>query len=220
MKYPYAQWTHSARAVCAAAALTASFSALAGRPLTVDDANVDDAGEAHVEAWYARQPGKTNTWTVAPAIGLGSGLELDGSASRDTTSSLTTTAVQLKWRITPSQENGCNLGAVAGVSHTQGNSNMPYVNGLFTCNGGFGSLHLNAGANRVSGGPTLGTWGVAFEHELGAFTAHVETFGQRHSAPTLQVGLRTEIAKGWQLDGTVGRLQRDTLYSLGFKRSF
>jgi hypothetical protein len=211
------RWIHEASAV---AALLASGAVQAGRPLTVDDADVEDAGAGHVESWYARQPGKLNTWTVAPAIGLGAGLELDASAMRDTTSNLTTSALHLKWRITPSQEDGCNFGASAGVSHTQNAGNTPDVTGLFTCNGDFGALHLNAGANRPKDGPTLGTWGIALEHTFGAYTAHVETFGQRHSAPTQQIGLRTEFAKNWQIDGTLGRTQGETLYSVGFKFSF
>jgi hypothetical protein len=210
----------SAPWMIATAALLASSAAFAGRPLTVDDADVEEAGEGHVESWYARAPGKLNTWTVAPAIGLGAGLELDASAMRDTTSSLTTSALHLKWRITPSQENGCNFGASAGVSHTQYAGNTPDVTGLFTCNGEFGAFHLNAGANRPKDGPTLGTWGIALEHAFGAFTAHIETFGQRHSAPTQQIGLRTDIAKNWQIDGTIGKMQRDTLFSVGFKFSF
>lgn len=32
-------------------ALSASITSFAGRPLTVDDASVNDTGEGHVEAW-------------------------------------------------------------------------------------------------------------------------------------------------------------------------
>lgn len=203
-------------------AALAAGNAHAGRPLTVDDANVNDTGKGHVEAWYARQPGKANTWTVSPAYAPVDGLEIGAALSRDTSARETSTAVQLKWRITPSQENGCNLGAVGGVSHTRGSGSAPYVNGLVTCNGGFGAVHLNLGALRPSGGPSTSTWGVAYERELGAVTAHAELFGERHGRPTFQVGLRTEVAAGWQLDGTVGRDRgaRETVYSIGLKRSF
>lgn len=193
----------------------------AGRPLVVDDANVNDPGAGQVEAWYGRLPGKTNTWNLAPAYAPIQGLEIGALLSRDTTAPATTTALQAKWRITPAQERGCNVGAVAGVSHTNnGGGNTPYLNGLATCNMDKGSLHLNVGANRAPGGPTLPTWGIAFEHPYSSATVHVEAFGQRHSKPGVQVGLRTDIAPGLQLDGSLGRQAGDTLFSVGVKKSF
>ena len=193
----------------------------AGRPLTVDDANVNDTGHGHVETWYARQPGRVNTWTVAPAYAPVDGLELGASFSRDRSTPQTSEAVQLKWRITPTRQSGCNAGAVLGVAHTRGASgHTPYVNGLFSCNSPWGATHFNLGANRGTGGPTLGTWGIAHEREFGAITAHAELFGQRLAKPTFQLGARTDIGRGIQLDGTVGRSSRDTLVSVGLKVSF
>jgi hypothetical protein len=195
--------------------------AYAGRPLTVDDADVNDAGAGHVEAWYARQPGRAHTWTVSPAYAPIEGLELGGAVSRDTTAHATTGAVQAKWRITPTMESGCNVGAVLGVARTRGaGGNTPYLNGLATCNSSWGATHFNLGGVREPGSPTLGTWGIAQEHEFGSITAHVEAFGQRLSKPTFQVGARIEVAKSLQIDGTVGRTSGETLFSLGLKRSF
>ncbi|NPC55226.1 hypothetical protein [Caenimonas soli] len=193
----------------------------AGRPLTVDDASVNEAGAGHVEAWYARLPGRAHTWTVAPAYAPIDGLELGAAISRDRTANATSGAVQAKWRITPSQESGCNVGAVLGVAHTRGaGGNTPYVNGLATCNSGWGASHFNLGAVHAPGESTLGTWGIAHEREFGRVTAHVEAFGQRHSKPTFQVGARMEVAKGLQIDGTVGRSDRENLVSVGLKQSF
>ena len=73
--------------------------------------------------------------------------------------------------------------------------------------GAGGGLHLDPAAD-----------GVDLEHV--AVTAHVEAFGQRRAKPTVQIGARTEIAKGLQLDGTVGRGNRETLVSVGIKASF
>lgn len=201
--------------------LTLAAPVYAGRPLTVDDASVNDAGAGHVEAWYARQPGRAHTWTVAPAYAPIDGLELGAALSRDRTADATTGAVQAKWRITPSLETGCNVGAVLGVAHTRGaGGNSPYFNGLATCNSSWGASHFNLGAVRAPGGPTLGTWGIAQEREFGQVTAHVEAFGQRHSKPTFQVGARMEVAKGLQIDGTLGRSNHETLVSVGLKQSF
>ena len=195
--------------------------AQAGRPLTVDDASVNEAGAGHVEAWYARQPGRAPIWTVAPAYAPIDGLELGAAFSRDRAADATTGAVQAKWRITPSLESGCNAGAVLGVAHTRGaGGNTPYLNGLATCNSAWGASHFNLGAVRSPGGPTLGTWGIAHEREFGQVTAHVEAFGQRLAKPTFQVGARMEVAKGLQIDGTVGRSNHETLVSLGLKQSF
>ncbi len=194
--------------------------ALAGRPLTVDDASVNETGNGHVEAWYARQPGRLHTWTLAPAYAPIDGLEFSAAFSRDRTTPQSTQAVQAKWRITAVQDSGCNLGAVLGRSQTRGSGTTPYLNGLMTCNSGWGATHFNLGANRAPGASTLGTWGVAHEHAFGAITAHVEAFGQRLAKPTFQVGARSEIAKGLQLDGTIGRSNRETLASMGLKYSF
>lgn len=199
---------------------------LAGRPLTVDDANVNDVGVAHVETWAERQADGSKLWTVAPAYGLANGIEIGASAARDATNRLNTVALQAKFRLTPSQQDGCNWGAVIGIAKTRGggddaaNVNTPYLNGLYTCNLPAGALHLNLGANRPSGSRTLTTWGIAFERELGAVTAHVEYFGQTHSAHTFQIGARTDIAKNIQIDATLGRNHSTPVFSLGLKVGF
>lgn len=203
----------------------------AGRPLTVDDANVNDVGAAHVETWAERQADGSRLWTVAPAYGLAQDIEIGASAARDATHRLNTFAVQAKFRLTPSQPDGCNVGAAIGVAQTRGGGdagannnpsqvNTPYLNGLFTCNMPAGALHLNLGANRSTGGPTLATWGIAFEREIGSVTAHIEYFGQTSSSPTFQIGARTEVAKNIQLDATLGRNQTTTVFSGGLKVQF
>ena len=193
----------------------------AGRPLSVDDANTNDAGAGHVEAWVARAAG-TNVVTVAPAYAPWPGVELAAALSRDDSTRLRTAAVQLKWRITPSRERGCNVGASFGGSREEdGGARAAFVNGLLTCNfGGEGSTHLNLGVVEPRGGSSATTWGVAYERELGAVTPHAEWFGQKGSKPTLQFGLRGEVLPSWQLDGTVGRSDGENLYSVGLKVQF
>lgn len=194
---------------------------LAGRPLAVDDANVNEVGSGHVEAWYARQPAGVNVWTMAPAYGLTEGMEIAASWARDASNEVNTTALQAKFRLTPSMKDGCNVGLAVGASRANdGSGNTPYLNGLLSCNMDAGSLHLNLGANRPPDGSTLNTWGLAFEREFGAMTAHVEYFGQEQARPTLQLGLRTELVKNIQIDGTVGHANGDALFSLGLKFQF
>ena len=199
----------------------ASSACMAGRPLAVDDANVNDVGAGHVEAWYARTAGGVDVWTVAPAYGLIEGVEIGGSLARDATNKVNTSALQAKFRLTPSRKDGCNVGAVIGASQPNNDTtNTTYLNGLLSCNGEAGSLHINLGANRPPDSPTLLTWGLAIEREFGALTPHLEYFGQEQSIPTLQIGLRTQLNKSLQLDGTVGRVGTDTLFSLGLKFLF
>lgn len=209
------------RPLLVVAGLLACLSAQAGRPLMVDDANTDDAGTGHVEGWYARQPGHAHTWTVAPAYAPVDGLELGASFTRDRSAATTSQALQAKWRITPSQEVGCNAAAVLGATQTRGQSGTtPYLNGLLSCNSPWGATHVNVGGQRPSGGPGVATWGLAHERAFGAATVHGEAFGQRLAKPTFQVGTRTNLTHRLQLDATVGRSNRETLLSVGLKQSF
>lgn len=211
---------YAASLLCMAAMLWAQ-TCLAGRPLSVDDANVNDVGAGHVEMWYARQPGNANVWTVAPAYGIAQGIEIGVAVARDATNDSSTNTVQAKFRFTPSLEKGCNVGASVGASQANnGVENTPFVNGLLSCNADYGSVHLNVGSTSPPGGPGLGTWGLAVEREIGSFTAHAETFGQENGSPTVQLGLRTEVVKNVQIDGSAGRVNGESVLSVGLKFQF
>jgi hypothetical protein len=193
----------------------------AGRPLTVDDANTADVGGGQVESWVARQGDRSITWTNTLGVGVWDGLELGASWERNRSSRQNTTALQAKLRLTPSVDGACNLGAVLGAQAAHpGGGRSPYVNGLVTCNMAAATLHGNLGAVRPAGEPTLTTWGIAAEKGWGGVTAHLEYFGQQQGKPTLQAGLRTNILKDLQLDGTLGRTERRTIVSLGLKLGF
>jgi hypothetical protein len=196
---------------------------LAGRPLAVDDANINDVGAGHVETWYARQAGASNNLTVAPAYGLAQGVEVAAALSRDRSNKVNSSSVQAKFRLTESRSNGCNIAAVLGLTHTNandGSDNAPYLNGIATCNMNGGAVHFNLGAIHPAGSSTQKTWGLSYERDLGSITADIEYFGQQHNRPTAQFGLSSEIVKNIQLDGTVGRTGGDTVYSLGMKFMF
>ena len=211
----------AARGLLAALALAATAPAWAGRPLAVDDANTNDAGRGHLEVWATRVPGST-VLTLAPAYAPIDGLELAAAYARENGSGINATTLQLKWRITASQDDGCNLGLSLGSSKvSQGGGRVNYVNGLGTCNGvAGGSVHVNLGQAKASGVSAIGTWGMAYERPMGAVTPHIEWFGSEGAKPTVQIGLRGDVASGWQLDGTVGRGDGQSVYTLGFKRSF
>ena len=194
----------------------------AGRPLTVDDANANEKGTGHLENWWAREPGNAQTFNLAPAYAPFEGFELSAAWARERKSTLNATTVQAKWIITTPDENGCNIGIVGGSTNVSGGGGRThYANGLFTCNRKeIGSIHVNVGGKKPKDGNTVRTWGVAVEREWGAVTPHLEYFGARGEKPTVQAGLRSEIAKSLQLDGTVGRVDKETVYSVGMKIQF
>jgi hypothetical protein len=197
-----------------------STSAFAGRPLSVDDANIDDKGTGHIEAWVAREPGKADVVNVAPAYSPWHVVELSGLLSRNRTNSISSVGVLARVQITEPKKSGCNFLVALGHQHFSPGGNQPFAYTTATCNRGDFTLHGNLGAANPSRGPSFGTWGIALEHDTGTFTAHIESFGQEDSKPTFQVGARREVAKGWQVDGTMGRIDGETIFSLGFKVSF
>lgn len=199
--------------------------AMAGRPLVIDDANTNDKGKGHVEAWVTRADGAT-LFSLAPAYAVAEGLEIGGLLARESGSGgLRVSAAQVKWRITPSNEKGCNFAAVLGATRASAggaSSNASYLNGLATCNrGSAGSYHANLGVTKANGGGgSATTWGIAYERGFGNVTPHIEWFGAEGSKPTLQVGLRGQLTDTLQLDGSLGHTDGVTIYTLGVKFTF
>jgi hypothetical protein len=209
------------RLLAAAALACAAAAVHAGRPLAVDDTGTNETGAGHIEAWVSRAAGAT-VINVAPAYAPFDGLEFVLGLSRDTTARVDARTVQVRWRMTPAQEAGCNVGLSAGstqVAHGGGRQDFGY--GMVTCNfAGQGSSNVNLGLVKPAGDRSVRTWGVSYERELGPVTPHVEWFGATQSKPTLQVGARGKVSTAWQLDGTVGRSDGHSLYTLGFKFQF
>ena len=197
------------------------FEAQAGRPLTVDDANVNDVGEGQVEGWWTRSPNGSRSWTIAPAYAPIKNVEMGAGIAREQKTGIESVNVQVKFRITESQEKGCNFGTVVGTARTDGESSNEYLNALFTCNHPtLGSLHTNLGALGFSKSQRIGTWGLAWERSYGEVTAHVEVYGQRQETPTWATGLRMNILPKLQLDASLGRQSGQNLLTLGTKWMF
>jgi hypothetical protein len=197
--------------------------ALAGRPLTVDDAGTNASGEGHVEYWRARADGARFV-NLSPAYALRDGLEISALLSRETPQKITTTALQMKVLLSPSKEAGCNFGVGVGVARARvtGDSETgSFVNGIATCNGTrLGNVHFNLGVTKPYGVRSVRNFGVALEREMGVVTPHVEYFGADESKPVVQIGVRGDVAKNLQLDGTFGRSAGSTGFSLGVKYKF
>lgn len=188
---------------------------------------MDDAGtiaqvEGHAQAWALRSGGAT-AWDLSPAYAFAKGVELSALASRDTSNRVAGTAAQVRWLVTPSREADCNVGLSGGGTRSSGGgASEPagFVNGILRCNGARGNVHANPGATKPTGESATGTWGVALERPLGVVTPHVEWFGVEGSKPTLQLGVRGDVGKNLQVDGTVGRSDGQSLYTIGVKPRF
>ncbi len=94
-----------------------STSAFAGRPLSVDDANIDDKGTGHIEAWAAREPGKADVINVAPAYSPWQVVELSGLLSRNRTNSISSVGVLARVQVTEPKKSGCNFLVALGHQH-------------------------------------------------------------------------------------------------------
>lgn len=193
----------------------------AGRPLSVEDANVNDPGQGHIEHWWAHSSAGNRSWNVAPAWSPANGVELAGAFSHEGASPLNTTAVQIKFRLTPSQEHGCNLGALVGVLQTGSEKSRPYANGLISCHHPFwGSLHANVGTVWEQAGFYDMTRGIAWERSLGSVIFHVESFGQQNSKLSRAIGLRHNWLPQLQIDASLGRQAGQSLITAGLKWMF
>jgi hypothetical protein len=199
----------------------AAGAALADRPLATDNAAINPRNGGDVELWVTRVDSE-NLTSLRGAYSFWDSVELGASVASG--SGITITGLEGKWLITPTQQNGCNFAAALGWSRVKidgfGSNNGTGVNGIMSCNGGLGRLHLNVGYSKPSGADGVTSWGIAFERPFGAVTPHIEVFGLEDGDPTVQVGLRGDIARNVQLDGTIGRVDSVNIYSVGLRFRF
>ena len=205
--------------VLSAAAL--SLVAQAGRPMMVDDAGVNDAGAGHLETWFERGPGGHRAWTAAPAYAPIEGLEVGAAVSRDTTERSTALRLQGKLQFTRPTEDACGHAAVLGIAHERPKAvNARWFNLVMSCPVAPGNVHLNLGATQTARKSAKAFIGAAWEQDLGWASGHVEWIAAQSAQPIVNLGLRREIGKGLQLDGSVGRQAGRTLFSVGLKQQF
>lgn len=211
------------RTIAALGLAGAAASALAGRPLVLDDAGINNRGEGHLETWVSHTDGATS-FNLSPAYAFWSRVELSALLSRDGGNRITTTAVQAKWMITPSKEDGCNVATSFGAQHVKtrgGRGDVQFVNGLASCNGtALGNVHFNVGYAKPDGGPSETNYGVALERSFGRLMPHIEIFGSDSIDSAVNLGLRGDVTKHVQLDGSIGRVDGSNFYTLGLKFRF
>jgi len=196
-------------------------SAQAGRPLTVDDANVNDTGVAHVETFWSRAADGSRTFTVAPTYSPLPGLDLIAVDTRTLSGGAHSQTFQAKMQVTSPKDKSCHFAWVVGTTQWQkGEGQKSFVSANTSCDMGVGALHASVVSSRDAVGRDTPSMGVAWEQSFGAWTGHIESVAQRATKPMVGIGARTEVKPGFQVDGTWGRLGGKALFSLGTKFTF
>ena len=198
-----------------------SVAAQAGRPMSVDDANVNDKGVAHVETYWSRSADGSRTFTVAPTYSPIQGLDLIAIDTRTAAGGPHSQTLQAKLQVTAVRDEGCYFAWVLGATVWQkGDGQKSFVAANGSCNILGGSLHSSLVSTRDGEGRDTPSLGLAWEQNLGARTGHVESVAQRGSKPLVGIGLRKEVMPGLQLDGTWGKQGGKAVFSLGSKFTF
>jgi hypothetical protein len=198
-----------------------SLSAHAGRPLTVDDANVNDKGVAHVESFWSRAADGSRTFSFAPTYSPWSGIDLIAIDTRTLSAGPHSQTLQAKWQVTAARDEGCYFAWVFGATVWQkGNGQKSFVGANGSCNIAGGAFHSSLVNTRDSEGRDTPSLGIAWEHSFGEWSGHIESVAQRSGKPLVGLGLRRDILPGLQLDGTWGKQGGKAVFSLGTKYTF
>lgn len=199
--------------------------AFAERPMMVDDAGTLDKGGRKVEFGWSedgRTSGVDGVFGFAPVDDLELEVGLDSLRDRTdpaTKVKLAGTGFALKW-VPLKAETGLSAGlklefgrvrSSDGINPTTTDRERS-LNGLFTWGFATGQLvHFNvgrawtkpAGATDATG---VNTWGLGFDQPVGEkLSLLLETYGEQHSNPDRQVGLRWKVAEGLKLSIAGGR---------------
>lgn len=198
-----------------------SVSALAGRPLSVDDANVNDKGVAHVETFWSRAADGSRSLTIAPTYSPLPGLDLIVADARTLSGGAHSQTLQAKMQVTSPKDNSCHFAWVVGATQWQkGDGQKSFVSANSSCDMGVGALHASVVSNRDAEGRDTPSFGIAWEQSFGAWTGHIESIAQRAAKPMVGIGARTDVMPGFQVDGTLGRVGGKAMFSLGTKITF
>jgi len=198
-----------------------SVSAQAGRPLSVDDANVNDKGVAHVETFWSRAADGSRSLTIAPTYSPLPGLDLIVADARTLSGGAHSQTLQAKMQVTSPKDNSCHFAWVVSATQWQkGDGQKSFVSANSSCDMGVGALHASVVSSRDAVGRDTPSFGVAWEQSFGAWTGHIESIAQRAAKPMMGIGARTDVMSGLQVDGTLGRVGGKAMFSLGTKITF
>ena len=179
--------------------------ALAGRPLSTEDASVLEEGRCQVESWVDRSREDTNAWLV-PACNFGAGIEWQVGGARqwaEGTGKFAAADAQAKTVFKPiTDESPWGIGLVAGVVKDPKDEDHrgwehPYAIVPLTFAAGEALIHLNAGWARNNHDRRSATlWGIAGElPATERLTLVAEAYGENSSRPFLRAGGRYSVVK-------------------------
>jgi hypothetical protein len=218
------------RALFALLLIAASTAALAGRPLTTEDASVLDDKRCQVEAWIDRGRDASQAW-LAPACNFGGGIEWQAGIARTRESgrSVTTaTYAQAKGLFKEIDDaSRWGVGWVVGVNRdprreAQRGWKDPYALVPASFAAGDALIHANLGWSRDRAERRdRSIWGTAIEVPGGArVTWLAEAFGEGSQKPFLRAGARIGVVKDvFEIDVTIvsrpGGTREERYISLG-----
>jgi hypothetical protein len=208
--------------------------ALAGRPLTTEDASTLGDGACQVESWVDRARDDLAEWHLEPACAfLGVEWQAGAARSREEGRSATTAVfVQGKHAFRSVEDGPWGIGLVAGLARApqreaRNGWGDPYV--IVPLSFAFGGdrdrrwlVHLNAGTLRMRHpARDVALWGAAVEAPaIARLVLVAEAFGENASKPWLRAGGRYAFAGGFAVDLTYvarsGGTPAERFASLGF----
>jgi len=209
---------------CAQAAL--ALPVWAERPMVVEDAGTMAQGSTKVELGWSKDAdlrGWDASIGYSPLQNVEAQVNLERARDHAFTPSNTQRAVggAIKW-IPLQADEGLSAGLKYAYSRERidGQPATQHVHALqalasWRFDSG-PSLHLNLGRNWTRGQGHVGTWGIGGDVPVAAAWAFtLETFGEQHSKPAHQAGLRYQIAEGLKLSAASGRGNGRNMYNLG-----
>lgn len=209
--------------VGAGAALIFSVGAVhAGRPMLVDDADVDEAGSAHIEAWMERQRHAAGHLLVlSPAAVIAPRVEVAASWTRERPGGSDAWGVQVKMQSSAGKPGECRNALLLGLGRAAADRRAtPALTAIASCDVGAGALHLNASALHSPDSRLQPGAGAAWEQPLGPVVGHLEWLVRHKSKPIAAAGVRYSLMENWQIDGSVARSDGKLAWTGGIKYGF
>jgi hypothetical protein len=204
------------------ALLFAVGAAHAGRPMLVDDADVDEVGSGHIESWMERQrhdPGRLLVFS--PAMVIAPRVEVAASWARERPQGLNAWGVQVKVQSSAGKPGECRNALLAALGReTADRRATPALTAIATCEFGTGALHLNASVLHSPDSRLQPGAGAAWEQPMGPVVGHVEWLVRHKRKPIAAAGVRYSLTENWQIDSSLARGDGKLRWSGGIKYGF
>lgn len=207
--------------------------ALAGRPLSTEDAATREDGTCQIEAWADRTRANTTGLFAVPACAV-AGVEFQAGVARERADGRTRTVsefVQAKHAFRSIDEGAWGAGLVVGMARfpqreTKAGWGDPFATAIASV--GLAEdretrplLHVNLGTARIGDeGRSITTWGLAIEKPLTErLTVLAEAFGENRNRAFLRAGGRYTVIEGLDADLTyvtrAGGPREERFWSIG-----